>query len=341
MRRLAFALVLCAPVVAQAQIEKYVPAHSDPRHVFVLDSAHLLTEATIARIQATAVRLQNEDHTDLAVVTLPTLGGRSVEEAALYIGRTWGVGSKMTNMTGPDAAKRGMVLLYVPNKATVAGPNVRVEVSRGLEGTITDSKSHLVINAMKPAFAKTPKDYNTGFLAGVEEAATLITDSYNVSKRVGTPVVATDDGRRSDWVWAFVATLITLIGVIGYWVHRRTVRQEQEAIRRMNEELAEQERLARAARNRHGHPFAGLQEPRTYFSPPVARPAYNDAAAERRRHREEEEEEERRRRRRDEESSSSFFSSDDSSSSSSSSSDFGGSFGGDSGFSGGGSSDSI
>jgi hypothetical protein len=59
--------------------------------------------------------------------SLPTLGGRPIEEAALYIGRrrigTPGQPRPLRN--------RGLVILFVPDKSTTADPNFRIEVGNG------------------------------------------------------------------------------------------------------------------------------------------------------------------------------------------------------------------
>lgn len=366
---LAFAAFLFAGT-ASAQIAQYVPATPDPRHVFVLDSAHLMTPATIASIQATAQRLQTDAHTDLAVVTLPSLGGRSVEEAALYIGRTWGVGSKFG--TGVDEHARGMVLLYVLDKTSVAGPNVRVEVGRGLEGTITDAKSRDVLSAMKPHFTQTPKDYDGGFLAGVAEANTLIRASYATAQPLGVRKLAPPAPESSSWVWWLLVPVMALIAIVAGWWFRKAARQaeaEAAAIReqarqaRLREATERQEQYNReqirqaAARQRSSRrhreydaepiPDLGGRLPRrvrpvsTADEVAAAALLAEETARLARQRRDEEEESQRR-------SSSSSSSLSDYSSpassdfgSSSSSYDSGSSFGGDSGFSGGGSSDSF
>ncbi|MEP6731029.1 MAG: TPM domain-containing protein [bacterium] len=148
-----------------------IPATPDKRHVFVLDSAHLMSQAEIAALQDSAIRLQRETHADVAFVTLPTLHGGAVEEAALAIGRAWKIGS--AGAPGDPARNRGLVMLYVPDKKSVAGANLRVEIGRGLEGAITDGGgSRAILEAIKPPFRA--KRYGEGFVAGFNVAAQLI-----------------------------------------------------------------------------------------------------------------------------------------------------------------------
>src|SRR4051812_23445932 len=95
-------------------IARFVPPAPDPAHVFVLDSAHILSPGSIAALQDSARALQAETHADVAWVTLPTLGGRSIEEAGVYLGRAWHIGS--LGQPGDPTRNRGLVVLYVPDK---------------------------------------------------------------------------------------------------------------------------------------------------------------------------------------------------------------------------------
>ena len=177
-RVVALLLVLGAAAVAMAQeaspIARLVPPRPDPAHVFVLDSAHILSPSTIAALQDSARALQAETQADVAWVTLPTLAGRPIEEAALYIGRTWRIGSP--GQPGDPLRNRGLVVLFVPDKRTTAGSNFRIEVGNGLEGTITDSRSRSISAAMREGLRA--KQYDAAYLAGWGVAASLVREDF-------------------------------------------------------------------------------------------------------------------------------------------------------------------
>lgn len=176
--RLAVLLVLVTATVARAQdrspIARVVPPGPDPVHVFVLDSAHILSPNMVAALQDSARALQTETQADVAWVTLPTLGGRAIEEAALYIGRTWRIGS--AGKPGDPLRNRGLVILFVPDKRTTAGSNFRIEVGNGLEGTITDSRSRTISAAMREGLRA--KHYDVAYLAGWTIAASLVREDF-------------------------------------------------------------------------------------------------------------------------------------------------------------------
>lgn len=74
------------------------------------------------------------------VVTVPTLGGHSIEDYALRLGNFWRVGRKGIN--------DGVLLIVAPNDR-----QVRIEVGRGLETVLTDAEAGSIIAGdMLPAF---------------------------------------------------------------------------------------------------------------------------------------------------------------------------------------------
>jgi uncharacterized protein len=189
-RTLAVALVAVVATVASGQdappIARYVPSGPDPRHVFVLDSAHLLSVATLQALQDSARALQTETAADVVWVTLPTLGGRPIEEAALYIGRTWRIGS--AGKPGDPLRNRGLVILFIPDKTTTAGSNFRIEVGNGLEGTITDSRSRSISAAMRTNLRA--KRYDDAYMAGWAVAATLVREDFATHGDAGRAAAA-------------------------------------------------------------------------------------------------------------------------------------------------------
>lgn len=174
-------MLLLALFLLQDPIARYVPPTPDARHVFVLDSAHILSASAIAALQDSSRALQAETGADVAWVTLPTLGGRAIEEAALYIGRTWRIGS--AGNPGDPLRNRGLVILYVPDRTTTAGSNFRIEVGNGLEGTITDSRSRTITAAMREDLRA--KRYDAAYLAGWAVAAALVREDVQAAGATG------------------------------------------------------------------------------------------------------------------------------------------------------------
>src|SRR2546430_2499346 len=73
-----------------ALLQLQIPAPSG----YVNDFAHVLSPEAQARIGQIAQQVHDRSGGEIAIVTLPDLGGRPVEEISLRILREWGVGAK-------------------------------------------------------------------------------------------------------------------------------------------------------------------------------------------------------------------------------------------------------
>jgi uncharacterized protein len=127
-----FLLALLAIPLAYAAFE--VPTAPDG---YIYDEAQIISDTTEATLETQLQTLDQETSTQIAVVTLSTLQGYTIEEAALTIGRDWGVGQEEFN--------NGLVLLIAPNER-----EIRIEVGYGLEGAITDLQSSQIITTITP-----------------------------------------------------------------------------------------------------------------------------------------------------------------------------------------------
>lgn len=131
----------------------------DAPNGYVLDQANVLSDATEAQLQTELTTLNTETSTQIVVVTLSDLQGYEPEQAALKIGRTWGVGQ-----VGSD---NGVVFLIAPTERVA-----RIEVGYGLEGAITDAQSYDILNSVAlPRFAE--GNYDQGALDAVFALETL------------------------------------------------------------------------------------------------------------------------------------------------------------------------
>lgn len=90
---------------------------------FIADEADLLSPQVENDLNMTLWDLQKKSGADLVVVTLPSLNGKTVEDVAIDIGRSYKLGAKGKN--------NGMVFLTAPNER-----KMRIELGLGLENKI-------------------------------------------------------------------------------------------------------------------------------------------------------------------------------------------------------------
>jgi uncharacterized protein len=157
MRRIVF-LVSCICVVASTCAWAAMPAKPQG---WVSDFAGILSEKTKAQINDVADDAKKSTGAEIAVVTVTSLEGMTVEEYAVKLFKAWGIGEK-----GKD---NGVLFLIAPNER-----KVRIEVGYGLEPVITDGRAGEIIRETVLPFFKAG-DYNQGILQGSMQIAALIT----------------------------------------------------------------------------------------------------------------------------------------------------------------------
>lgn len=129
-------------------------------------------------MEATLREVQLLTQGDIAVVTLPDLGGREVGDVALQIGRQWKLGG--AGAAGDPSKNLGVVVLLVPKKNHQAGTGkVFIATGRGAEGFLPDARVGRIRDAMTPSFAN--EDYGGGLEIGVGLLAQAFADEFHVT----------------------------------------------------------------------------------------------------------------------------------------------------------------
>src|SRR5271168_1752698 len=127
----------------------------------IVDQADVIPAATRNALEPKLAELEAKSGIQLVVATVASLGGEEIEPYANELFRTWKLGEKTKN--------NGVLLLVAPNER-----KVRIEVGYGLEGTLTDALSKVIItNAIAPRF-KTG-DFGDGVSRGVDDIITVLT----------------------------------------------------------------------------------------------------------------------------------------------------------------------
>jgi uncharacterized protein len=106
----------------------------------VVDAAHVLPAEVVTKLDQQLAALQTQSQRQLVVATIPDLQGYDIEDFGYRLGRAWGLGDKKRN--------DGIILIVAPKER-----KVRIEVGYGLEATVTDGLSELIIqNVILPKF---------------------------------------------------------------------------------------------------------------------------------------------------------------------------------------------
>src|SRR3982751_6514092 len=127
----------------------------------IVDQANVIPAETRNAIEPKLADLETKSGIQLVVATVRSLDGQEIEPYANELFRAWKLGEKTKN--------NGVLLLVAPNER-----RVRVEVGYGLEGTLTDALSKVIIaNAITPRFKS--GDFSDGISRGVDDIITVLT----------------------------------------------------------------------------------------------------------------------------------------------------------------------
>jgi uncharacterized protein len=131
--------VVCLSVLSLSAA--FLALAENPKNIhptgYVTDLEGVLAPDTKARLEALCREVEDKTGAQIAVVTVRSLEGRSIEDFAVDVYKQLGVGGKRNN--------RGVLLLVAPDEH-----KYRIEVGYGLEPVINDARAGDAGRAMVP-----------------------------------------------------------------------------------------------------------------------------------------------------------------------------------------------
>lgn len=179
----------------------------------VVDDAEIISPAVRDALTTTLKSYEDANGTQIVVLTIPSLGGDSIEDFSQRVFDAWKLGQK-----GKD---NGVLVVVAPQDR-----RMRIHVGYGLEGTLTDvASSRIIRNVMTPRFKE--NNYDRGIQEGVNaiiaqldgqsDASTSASDSPRRQSSVGPLQID-----EPDIAWpmrillgAFIFGIIGVFTVIG------------------------------------------------------------------------------------------------------------------------------
>lgn len=135
-----------------------VPAWTGP----VNDLAQVMTAQQRQELSDYLTNLNNQTGIQMAVLTVPSLEGDSIEDFSFRTASAWKLGQEKED--------NGALLVV-----SEGDRELRIEVGYGLEGLLTDAKSGLIIrNIITPHFRN--GDYGTGIVEGIKNMVGIATE---------------------------------------------------------------------------------------------------------------------------------------------------------------------
>ena len=196
----ALLLALVAATVAIAQSEPKFPALTGR----IIDEAALIKAEDRAAIEADLKALEAKSTDQIVVYTTRSLQGYAIDDFGVRLGRHWGIGQAGKN--------NGILLIVAPNDR-----KVRIEVGRGLEPTMTDVLSKLIIeHRLLPAFRR--GDFSGGIRAGVTDIKDVLLGDAEAVKERARKMAA------PKYSWGSILYFLFWFGIVG-WVIYSFVRE--------------------------------------------------------------------------------------------------------------------
>jgi len=172
----------------------------------VNDNAKLMSTSERQKAEEYLAAVEKQSGVQIAVLTVKSLQGESLEEYATEVFEKWGLGQK-----GKD---NGVLLLVAYNER-----GVRIEVGYGLEGTLTDTKSGIIIrNVIIPEFKE--GDYGEGITKGLRAVGGIVCGDVETENQLREAEAASADDDVAAAIFAMIFVLVWSFIVFSSLLHR-------------------------------------------------------------------------------------------------------------------------
>jgi uncharacterized protein len=187
-----FGALLCATLFFLPLGAVNIP---DPRG-YVNDYAEMISPDTQSKIEAVLKSFEQNDSTQIVIVTIKSLEGEPIEDFGIRLAEKWKVGQAKKD--------NGAILLVSKDDR-----RIRIEVGRGLEGSLTDLRAGRIIdNIIRPSFKE--GNFDKGFADGANAIIASCRGEFKNSK-FAKPVKSTDIG---GWILFLFVGLYVLTIII-------------------------------------------------------------------------------------------------------------------------------
>lgn len=164
----------------------------------VNDYAGMLSPSALSSLEVKLAGLEKTDSTQIAVLTVPSLEGDSLEDFSIRVAEEWKIGQKKLD--------NGALLIITRDER-----KARIEVGYGLEGSLTDLVSGRIIDdIIRPHFRA--GNYDEGVNAAVDAMISVVRGEF---KSDGIPGNGVNGAKGADKYAYPLLFLLIFIGIIG------------------------------------------------------------------------------------------------------------------------------
>ncbi len=133
----------------------------------VVDQADILSSGARNEISAYLAAVEDASGVQIAVLTIPSLGGENLEEYSIRVTDEWQLGAA-------DRDNGALLLVALQEK------KIRIETGYGLEGVLTDAKSGIIIrDILQPRFRA--GDFDGGIAGAIQAMGEIATGRSDIA----------------------------------------------------------------------------------------------------------------------------------------------------------------
>ncbi len=178
---------------------------------YVNDFAGVLNLETKQKIETLCGEVDQKAHAQVAIVTVNSLNGESVDQFSIDLAMGWGI--------GPKGTKRGVLILLAPSER-----KYRIEVGYGLEGILPDGKVGSIGREAVPLLRDS--NYNGAVMLMTQRVAETIAADQKITLATPSEVPASAPAPRSSR--SINPTLIIWGIFILFWLIGFIIRQTRK-----------------------------------------------------------------------------------------------------------------
>ena len=182
-------------------VEK-IPIPKIEKDVYIYDDDNIIDDDVEKKLNKMLVELEEKTEAEFAVVSVKSLLDRSIEDYANNLFNTLGIGKK-----GKD---NGALLLF-----SRSDKKVRLEIGRGLEGALNDSKCGRILDKYFVPYREN-NEYTKATEMTVKAVLNVLAEEYEINiQGVGNEFSVENEADLDDglplWVWIIIGIFLAMI----------------------------------------------------------------------------------------------------------------------------------
>ena len=202
-------IVLNTMTVSAGWFEKEdeIPIPTVREDIYVYDEDNIIDDDIEKQVNALLIDLEKQTEAEVAVVTVKSLMNKEIEDYANDLANTLGIGKK---------DKDNGVLLLISK----SDERVRLEIGRGLEGCLPDSKCGRILDDYFVPYREND-EYSEGTYQTIKAVVSVIAKEYGVSSINGVDdelakeIEEKEAEEAKAFIWVFIIIII-IIAIIAF-----------------------------------------------------------------------------------------------------------------------------